>query len=535
MSGLAIALGLLLLHTVWAVAAARQARRGRPRPAWTPLFRPPGPDPFDPPGLSWETSALALLLLVATLLRLYRLDTDLWIDEVFTLVDSVRLPWGHLLADYSSDNNHLLYSILGKLCIQALGETPAAFRLPAVTLGVASIAAAWHLARRLCGPRQALLLVALMTFSYHHVWFSQDARGYTGLLLATILSTDLLLRWLEEGRARHGLAAAATLAMGFGFHLSMLFVATAQGLTTSWLLLRQRLPLRTWPRSLWPFLLGATLSLQLYALALPELVPFYLHPPTFAPPSAEWKQPLWLLNETFRNLGISPSLGWAGLALAGLPVLAAGVFALRRWRAAAWLFVLPSVLTAALLIGLGRNLWPRFFFNEMAFLLLIAIHAAWRLASLVGQRVPWPKAGQLASAGGLLVLALSATALPRNYRHPKQDFRGALDYARHAVRAGDSIAGVSLAGVIYRRYYAPDLPLIETLPQLAALRDAPGRLWIIYTLGGYLRASQPELWAALERDFEEVASFPGTLGDGWMVVLRERERQPNPPPASALP
>jgi len=531
--GLAIALGLGLLHIVWATTAARHFRSGRPGPSWTPLFRPPGSDRFDPPHLSREVAILVLVLLAATLLRLYRLNTDLWIDEVFTLVDSVRLPWGHLLATYTSDNTHLLYSILGKLCTGALGESPAALRLPAVTLGVASIAAAWHLARQLCGPRQALLLAALMAFSYHHLWFSQNARGYTGLLLATILSTDLLLSWLHSGRARQGIAVGAALMLGFGFHLSMVFVAAAQGLVVLWLLGRQRVPLRAWPRALWPFLLGATLSLQLYALALPQLVPFYLHPPISAPPSAEWKQPLWLLNEIFRSFGVGPALGSAGLVLACLLMLAGGIFVLRRWGVATWLFVLPSVLTAGALIGLGRNLWPRFFFNQLAFVLLLVIHPAWRLASLAGARLRWPGGRHLAAAGGILVLALSAATLPRNYRAPKQDFRGALAFARHARAAGDRIAGVSLAGVIYGRYYAPGLPSVATLSDLTRLRAAPGRLWLIYTLGGYLHASQPKLWAALQGGFEEAASFPGTLGDGAMVVLREK--QARRPTVRALP
>jgi uncharacterized membrane protein len=47
---------------------------------------------------------------------------------------------------------------------------------------VASIGALYLLGRAVAGPTEALFAAALMTVAYHHVWFSQNARGYSGLL-----------------------------------------------------------------------------------------------------------------------------------------------------------------------------------------------------------------------------------------------------------------------------------------------------------------------------------------------------------------
>ena len=144
--------------------------------------------------------ALALLLVAAALLRIIHLDSGLWYDEIVTLVEFVRLPLASLVTTYTSTNNHILYSLLAKACTSLFGESSWALRLPAAVFGVASIWALFGLGREVTTRREALLASALMAFSYHHVWFSQNARGYTILLLGTIVATELLMRGLANGR-----------------------------------------------------------------------------------------------------------------------------------------------------------------------------------------------------------------------------------------------------------------------------------------------------------------------------------------------
>ena len=48
--------------------------------------------------------------------------------------------------------------------------------------------------------------------------------------------------------------------------------------------------------------------------------------------------------------------------------------------------------------------------------------------------------------------------------------------------------------------------------------------WVLYTLPRYLEAKDPELMTILERDFELVRVFPGTLGDGAVIVRRAAPR-----------
>ena len=99
-----------------------------------------------------EWAALAGVLALALALRLFKADAALWYDEIFTLVNFVRLPTGELIASYDSLNNHMLYSLAAQACVAVLGENPLALRLPAILLGIGSIFVQWRISRRVTGP-----------------------------------------------------------------------------------------------------------------------------------------------------------------------------------------------------------------------------------------------------------------------------------------------------------------------------------------------------------------------------------------------
>ena len=125
---------------------------------------------------------VALLLGVALVLRVIGVGQDFWIDETATAVTYLRLPWWKAIQTYRSANQHLLYSVLGSLSFAAFGESEAAARLPAVVFGTLGVGALYFLGRMVAPERQAIAASALLAVSYHHVWFSQSARGYTGMI-----------------------------------------------------------------------------------------------------------------------------------------------------------------------------------------------------------------------------------------------------------------------------------------------------------------------------------------------------------------
>src|SRR3989304_4647093 len=145
---------------------------------------------------------LFFLLIVAALLRLYDLNDGLWHDEIITAVKYVRLPFAKILTTYDSENEHFLYTILARGFVLLFEENAWALRFPAVLFGIASIGTTYLLGRQVSNVLEALLASALLTFSYYHIWFSQNARGYTGLLFFANLSSWLLIRALVENRSK---------------------------------------------------------------------------------------------------------------------------------------------------------------------------------------------------------------------------------------------------------------------------------------------------------------------------------------------
>jgi hypothetical protein len=197
----------------------------------------------------------------------------------------------------------------------------------------------------------------------------------------------------------------------------------------------------------------------------------------------------------------------------------------RNWREALLLAV-PGVLGGATMVALGHNLWPRFFFFCMGFALLIVVRGLMVVPDWILARVN-PAARKLAvPLGTAICLAgagLSALTLPRSYL-PKQDFSGARRYVDEVRRPGDEAVAVGLASYAYRRQYAPDWPIVERLEDLEAIQDRHPRVWLIYTLPVHMKAYLPDMWDVIQRDYEVVRVFPGTLGGGDVTVCRWRGR-----------
>src|SRR5438552_2295668 len=107
------------------------------------------------------------LTIAGAALRLWRLDTCLWLDEILTLVDFARPPLAHIVSSFPDQNQHMLFSILAHSSLRIFGESAWALRLPSVFFALASIWALYLLGRTILTRGEALLACILMTLSYH--------------------------------------------------------------------------------------------------------------------------------------------------------------------------------------------------------------------------------------------------------------------------------------------------------------------------------------------------------------------------------
>lgn len=143
-------------------------------------------------GSTYQYAALAALTLFALTLRLYRLgEWSLWIDEAISLAraqNELANPWTPLSFRFVA------------LAIRALGVSAWSARLAPALLGVLSLPLLFFPARRLFGPAVALLAVALLAVSPWHLFWSQNVRFYTLLMLFYTLALFVFFHWLERDR-----------------------------------------------------------------------------------------------------------------------------------------------------------------------------------------------------------------------------------------------------------------------------------------------------------------------------------------------
>ncbi|MGE5139110.1 MAG: glycosyltransferase family 39 protein [Rudaea sp.] len=485
-----------------------------------PVWQPKSVDarPRDP------ANKLATLLVLAVLaasaaLRLYQLNSGLWLDEILTNVLFARMPFGDILTTYQSENQHFLYSLMAHGSFLLFGESAWALRLPAVIFGVGSIWALYLLGRQAAGTREGLLAAALMAFSYQHVWFSQNARGYTGLLFWAILSTYFLLRALREGRAGLWLLYAISIALGMYTHITMAFVILGQFVVyagTTLVAWKRRQGL-TMAGLLLGFVLGGLLTLQLYALVLPQMIGTSGREPSLV---EAWKNPLWTLLELVN--GVELSFAGGLVALAALVVLCIGLVSYARSRpAVVVMLLLPPAVTALVVLVLGHHMWPRLFFFALGFGALIVVRGAVVAGDIVGRfirlpvsRQPW--VGTAAALGLVLVASLSL----RFVYGPKQDYGAALDFVRSQLGPGDVVATASLSTFVYDDFFKTGWPQVKTGADLEQLRSDSRRVWLVYTFPPVMEAEAPEVMAQVQKDFTLVKQFEGSVGDGTVFVVR---------------
>ena len=149
----------------------------------------------------------------------------------------------HTLASLArSEPQHSpLFFVLAHYWIRHVGHTPEPLRALAALLGILSIPAAYWLAKELFGSGYpALLTVLLFAASPYHILFSQDARPYSLLTLAVLLSSGALLRAMRRDTTSTWLQYAATLILGIYSHQLFAFAALAHVLYFTGLKLKSR-------------------------------------------------------------------------------------------------------------------------------------------------------------------------------------------------------------------------------------------------------------------------------------------------------
>lgn len=133
-------------------------------------------------------SKLAWIMIGAILLRIPAMFQSYWYDEAYTAYLS-SLPVGDMLADTLTDVHGPLWYMIEIGARRVLGPSEAALRFPAFVLGVLAVWLTYRLAFDLFGGRVAVLAGALEAANPFAVYYSNEARMYSLLLVGVLCAS----------------------------------------------------------------------------------------------------------------------------------------------------------------------------------------------------------------------------------------------------------------------------------------------------------------------------------------------------------
>ena len=312
-------------------------------------------------------------------------------------------------------------------------------RLPAILFGVASIPLIYTMGTRVTSRFEALAGAMLATVAAHHVWFSQNARGYTLLLVLALLGTQLILDGLKTRSRKPWLLFAVASALGAYTHVSMILAVIGQAIAVAlYLVAGRRFTVGELKGPATGFIGTAALTIILYLPMLGDVAGFF-----GAQSMATAHKPVGLgVLDLFRNLYLD-FVRTAVFAIGGTVFIVGLVSYWRQSLLIPALFFIPPALVYSATVLLDRPSRPRFFFFIAGFLLLVGVRGVFVIIHFVLERLgkswaAWERPARWAAVAamtGLLLFDLS-----RTYGRPKMDYEGALAYVDASRRPNDIVA-----------------------------------------------------------------------------------------------
>jgi mannosyltransferase len=418
---------------------------------------------------------IALITMTAGVLRFYKLgEWSFWGDEMLTVID---VPDGF---NSSWIRQSLAISLI-QLAINTLGISEWSARLVPALLGMASVPLLYYPTRRIFGRPVALVAILFLAVSPWHLYWSQNARFYTLLLLFYTLALLTFYIGLEEDRPLYLVASLIFLGLAARERLvALAFIPVILSYFTLIFALR----------------LGRPAGLRWRNVAI-FAVPVGLGALFFAGPYLSslgaWmagfgrinNNPFWLLAGFVYYIGI----GTVCVAFVG----ALGLI-LRKDRAGL-LLALNTALPILLLMGISLFHYTA---NRYAFISLYSglILAAWAVVFLIRSTPNPTRILAVAVLIYLIASPLSQNLLYFRYQNGnRDDWRAAAAVVQQQKQPGDLIfaAHPDLAS-----YYLGEPTQALHKLDLDKVKSAENRIWLIQDMN--VAEVRPDIEAWLQRE-----------------------------------
>lgn len=494
--------------------------------------------------LPHEWRWVGILTVLHGALAFYDLDRmGLWLDEVMSLrVAMADWPamWGFFR---TLPEQHPLHYLMLRPWLGWFGTSEVGLRSLSSLLAVPTIPVAFLMLRRLLSVRVAVAAVALLAVNPFWIFFAQEGRMYSLVLLLACLSTWLWLRLMDaEARKGEGVAYAIVGVLGMYTHVFLAFVILSHAVLP--FLSRG---LRITPAEVRRILLGPILVGFLYTpwaavilLNLPEAQPWkdwrnlvFAVPYTFIRftmgyaqfiPDYGWRERLGELVTQNLAVLLASAVGFGTLLLAGIRDLwSQGDLGGRRTLA---LFALPVVVPLAMspLILLAGE---RYFLVVLPFFLAVTAQGFLMLRRKGGPAA-WVGKGSAA-----LVFFVTAAGLQGYYLNPEfgkeqwREIASQVTSSQHSAEAVLVLPGYTANSL---RYYMNEHGA-RALPVMG-LEDFDGAgvdtVWVAVS---HTRTPE-EVMEALDGSFNTVSSQLFRQGVGIQLLLMGRQENGTSPLSS---
>ena len=493
---------------------------------------------------SWEGrgrffwAAFIFALLLAAVWRAPRLTHSFWNDEAYAArlyswgcyiekedgsLERKQPDWATAIFDDRKMNNHIEHSIESRIALALRGDRDSfresTFRIEPFFNGLITVGGLALLGAACGAPRAGLVAAFLMALSPWHVRYSVEARGYSEMLAALVVSWICLVRALETRRWRWWIGYALAQAMVLLGNLAPLWgivmtnVLVGVYLSWRWWKQRERRPFTRW-------VVSCSLSVMLLMPFLLPVIPQVMEYEKTgggrdpgAPMDAEW------LRDYASHLvaGVPVAEDWVLIVAVVTAVLGLSLMLYRG----SLVTLLPAsgVLIGGVLgfIQLRANSAPAFgwylLYTLPPVILLIAWSTDWR--------------GRFRAAGGVfaVVLVLGYAVVTWDTRMelasvPRQPMREAVAAMRGESPAFGETDGGILTGVFgvsdgMLRLYDPRVRRVKEPDVMEALiaeaKESQKTLRIAFAGKDYAKRRDPECYEMVVESgsFVQIADLPG--------------------------
>ena len=418
---------------------------------------------------------LAAIIALALLLRLPGFTESVWYDELSStrvVLDSFK----GLLRVVATDSHPPFYAAVMFVWVHLFGDSEISIRIPPLVCGLLTIVLTARLAAAYGGPSAGPIAAFILAISPPHIWYSQEARQYSLLLLLVTSCTWAFHRLRQSPSARwYVFYTVAAFCMVFTHYFAVAYLAAFTLLAFPDRRLRTRM---LWIAGAIAIVLALYLFVRWHFVSLPtklaHLGEFGITGPWRL--MFEW----FVIGGAFGDPAGRTMAAELAIIMVQLTLLALLIRGLlhanvaqpsgarrvtrweefsRRWELAFLLLVLPIALMAMGLAGATRYYVNRSALSALPF---FAIALAVGIASLHSARSRMLTTAVLACFGGVVLANYYAKPDRFTVYIPNPDWRaGAQWLGQRSGQGGDPMIAVSFTSADELMYYDRGLGLID--------------------------------------------------------------------------